>query len=259
MTWGAHKIVKKLKCELFSIANPNYSPDGRYLVFSGLEGGQEDLFLIEVSTGHLTRLTQDAYSERTPRFAPQGDAIVYATDRGPQTDMHALQFGSWNLARMALRTEGDGLAADRVEVLEQSEGNDFAPIWSPDGQTVAFVSDRDGTYQVYTMDIASGVVNRRTHFDSGVLGIIPTGPAFSWGKNGDVVYSVFRNGGWTLYRTHGFPDALPGDADAEKLAMTRSAPAAIQQEAPQSVVENRTSLQDTPDAGIRRARRPLHR
>jgi hypothetical protein len=232
-----HKIVKKLKCELFSIANPNYSPDGRYLVFSGLEGGQEDLFLIEVSTGHLTRLTQDAYSERTPRFAPQGDAIVYATDRGPQTDMHALQFGSWNLARMALRTEGDGLAADRVEVLEQSEGNDFAPIWSPDGQTVAFVSDRDGTYQVYSMDIASGVVNRRTHFDSGVLGIIPTGPAFSWGKNGDVVYSVFRNGGWTLYRTHGFPDALPGDADAEKLAMTRSAPAAIQQEAPQSVVE----------------------
>ena len=64
--------MRRLRTELFSVNNPCWSPDGRYVVFSGLEGGQEDLFLLEIATEHFTRLTDDAHSERTPRFSPQG-------------------------------------------------------------------------------------------------------------------------------------------------------------------------------------------
>lgn len=225
------RMVRRLRTELFSIANPSFSPDGRSLVFSGLEGGQEDLFLLEIATGHLTRLTQDAFSERTPRFTPQGDAIVYATDQGPRSNVHDLQFGPWNLARMTLRDEGGRMVAEHVDMLVESDANEFSPQWSPDGSTLAFVSDRDGTYQVYTLDLATGAIHRRTHFDTGVVGIIPTGPAFSWSRADDLVYSVFHNGGWSLYRTHGFPDEVPGAVDSAKVALTRSVPEAIEREA----------------------------
>ena len=221
------RIVRRLRTELMSVNNPSWSPDGRFLVFSGLEGGQEDLFLVELQSGQLTRLTQDAYAERTPRFSPQGDALLFATDRGPATDLRALQFGSWNIARMELRREGDRLMAGNVEVAVESPANDFAPQWGPDGSSIAFISDRDGTYQVYTLDLGSGAVRQRTRFDAGVVGIVPTGPAFSWAKSNDVVFSVFHNGGWTLYGTHGFPADDAGEVQTDRLALTRSAPEAI--------------------------------
>lgn len=234
------RIVRTIRTELLSISNPSYSPNGRFVVFTGLVGGHDDLFLVEVASKRLVRLTQDAHSERTPRFSPQGDAIVFATDRGTRTDLRELRFGSWNLARMSLRTEGGLPAADRIEVLLDEEANHFAPQWSPDGSQIAFVSDGDGTYQVYTLDLATGDVRRRTRFDSGVLGIVPTGPAFSWGRSGDLVFSVFRNGGWNLYRTAAFPEADSTDSSPELLRLTRSIPRDILEEADDGVVQGET-------------------
>jgi hypothetical protein len=237
LDFASRKIVRKLDTQSSSISNPAWSPDGRFIAFTALVGGEDDLFLIEVATGRLVRLTQDAYSERTPRFSPQGDALVFATDRGPQTDLSALRFGPWNLARLELRA-GDGVpAAGRIDLVVTSDANDFAPAYSPRGDSLAFISDRDGTYQMYTVDLASGSVQRRTRFDTGVIGIVPTGPAFSWGKNGDLVYSVFRNGGWNLYRTHGFPAADPGEVQADKLAIVATTPAAVETDADAGVVE----------------------
>ena len=37
---------------------------------------------------------------------------------------------------------------------------EVAPAWSPDGRKIAFVSDRDGTYEVYVMN-ADGSGQRR--------------------------------------------------------------------------------------------------
>jgi outer membrane protein assembly factor BamA len=48
---------------------------------------------------------------------------------------------------------------------------------------------------------------------------------------------VFRNGGWTLYRTEGWPGEAPGGVDSTKVAMTRSVPDAIQQDAGDDVIE----------------------
>jgi Tol biopolymer transport system component len=225
------RIRRTIETELMSIHNPSYSPDGQWVVFTALAGGVEDLYVVNVESGALVRLTQDAYSERTPRFSPDGNAIIFATDRGPETDLDDLVFGPWNVARMDVRRAGGQITGGSVSLVIESSANEFSAVWSPDGGSVAFVSDRAGTYQVYTYDFATGEVRQRTRFASGVVGIVPTGPAISWGVNGDIVYTVFHHGGWHLYRTQGFPLDGEGGEDEARMQMTRSAPAEIQQNA----------------------------
>ena len=41
------RIVRTLKTELTAIANPSFSPDGRWVVFSALENGEGDLFVVD--------------------------------------------------------------------------------------------------------------------------------------------------------------------------------------------------------------------
>ena len=55
----------KLK-ELDEVLNPAWSPDGNQIAFSGLVGGYNDLFVYNLSTNALERLTSDAYSELDP-------------------------------------------------------------------------------------------------------------------------------------------------------------------------------------------------
>lgn len=47
-----------------------------------------------------------------------------------------------------------------------SEGHDFTPVWSPDGQTIAFASDRNGNFDVYTVAVNGGNARRLTFHSS---------------------------------------------------------------------------------------------
>ena len=39
---------------------------------------------------------------------------------------------------------------------------DYAPVWSPDGKTIAFASDRFGNFDIYTVSINGGIPERIT-------------------------------------------------------------------------------------------------
>ena len=58
---------------------------------------------------------------------------------------------------------------------------DVVSSWSPDGDRIAFVSNRDGNWEIYTMDTTGGNVRRLTtnpKFDGDPIWIrVPTGAA----------------------------------------------------------------------------------
>jgi len=84
----------------------------------------------------------------------------------------------------------DGSAA---VALTDSGADDTAPIWSPDGKRIAFVSKRDGNSEVYVMNAdGSNPVNVTNHPSDDWT------PA--WSPDGtEIVFSSMRDGNWELY------------------------------------------------------------
>jgi len=98
------------------------SPDGRWLAFTG-ETPQEDLYLLEIETKLLRRLTADAYKDRGPSWNPDSDRIYFFSDRSGRYQI-------WSMS-----SDGSGLE----QVTAVSGGVISSPIISPDGR-LALVS-----------------------------------------------------------------------------------------------------------------------
>jgi len=70
--------------------------------------------------------------------------------------------------------------------LTLTESYEYAPVWSHDGKTIAFASDRNGNFDVFVMPAAGGEAKRLTFFSGKE---IPT--AFT-ANNQDVIFSAYR-------------------------------------------------------------------
>jgi TolB protein len=61
---------------------PRWSPRGTHIAFTARdEFNRFDIFLLEVKTGTITRLTQDQGNNEDPWFAPNGRLIVFTSNR----------------------------------------------------------------------------------------------------------------------------------------------------------------------------------
>ncbi len=117
----------------------DWSPDGQWLVFSR-EGGEDvqGLWLRNPDGVNLLRLTDGADSD--PVWSPDGDAIAFVRD----------DLGNYDIYLLKPEEDEDW----RGEVVEErwlrSDQEEHSPAWAPDGDTLAFVTTRDGNAEIYT-------------------------------------------------------------------------------------------------------------
>jgi Tol biopolymer transport system component len=106
------------------------SPDGTRIVFSSGRSGNGDLYLYDLTTGLLQRLTSSSETDLFPQWCPRGRDVVYTTGGKTSHDIHIIR--------------DVGTDRQRAEVLVHWFFDDVLPAFSPDGDHISFYT----TYNV---------------------------------------------------------------------------------------------------------------
>lgn len=173
------------------IVAPAWSPDGGRVAFSGLAGGNTDLYVYDLEAGTLRQLTADAYGDLQPAWSPDGGTLAFATDRFT-TDLVSLRPGPLRLAAI-------DLASGAVrEIQVPGRGRAFSPRFGGDGDELFFVGDPEGSPAVYRLSLSGGHATRLTPPGIEVTGLTPSSPALSVARDGTVAFSSFRDGKYEI-------------------------------------------------------------
>ncbi|MEE2905575.1 MAG: peptidase S9 [Gemmatimonadota bacterium] len=179
--------------DIGAIANPSWSPDNRYLAFSGSVGGITDLFLYDLEAESIIRLTDDKYADFQPTWSPDSQTLAFTSDRGPQTNFENLTYSRFQLATVDIATR-------EIEVVPVF-GNvkHINPQYSADGSSLYFISDQDGFSDVYELNLENDEVRRVTNLATAVSGITYLAPALSVSRSGRAAFSVFDDLEFHIY------------------------------------------------------------
>jgi WD40 repeat protein len=201
---ASHTLIHRFDAlPLDGVTGPSWSPDGRRLVFSGTHGGITDLYMIDADGSRLHQLTDDRFADLQPQWSPDGATIAFVTDGGAEASFALLRFPRFRVAMYDVET---GV----VTVVPGQAGLNVNPQWAPDSRSIAYVSDRSGTANLFLYDIPSRTHYQLTRLVGAVSGVTEYSPAISWARDADrIALTYFENGAYTIWQIDG-PRSLKG-------------------------------------------------
>jgi len=120
--------------------------------------------LASPAMGKDAKLTMETFMEmesiRGPQISPDGTQIIFS--RGFVDKMNDRSRSNLWIV---------DVAGQRIRELTHGDWSDSSPVWSPDGERIAFISDRDGTSQIHVMWLDTREVAQLTHLTEGAGGL----------------------------------------------------------------------------------------
>ncbi|HEA19878.1 hypothetical protein LCGC14_1464370 [marine sediment metagenome] len=119
--------LTQLTNDAFVDIDPDWSPDGKSIVFVSDRGGKMDLWLQDLETNVAKQLTDLEESALAPSFSPDGQSIAfYATDAR----------NVWGRGTLSILNVSSG----EITPIHDPVFVPSKPSWSPNGQTIALMA-----------------------------------------------------------------------------------------------------------------------
>ncbi|HEV2206368.1 MAG TPA: S9 family peptidase [Candidatus Acidoferrales bacterium] len=139
---------------------PAWSPDSREIAFVSNRSAHpdrnfnDDIWVVAADNtdkgAHLIRITTNPATDGSPTWSPDGKWLAFTSELDPKL----IDYATFQL-RVAPATGGEGktltLALDR---------NVTSPRFSPDGKSIYFIADDDGTQNLLSVPATGGAITR---------------------------------------------------------------------------------------------------
>jgi TolB protein len=132
----------------FPLMSPSWSADGQWLAYVSFEGRRSSIYVQRVRTGERSRVSARAGINGAPSFSPDGKKLAITlggTNGNP--DIFVLD-----------------LSTNATTRITDDPAIDTEAVWSADGQSIYFTSDRAGGPQIYRVAARAGERPKRITF-----------------------------------------------------------------------------------------------
>ncbi len=171
MDFGGHRVKRITNNSSINIF-PYPSPNGNKVAYISFKDGNTAIFIKNINTGRTVKLNLPGPADYVC-WSPKGNKLAVAlTPDHYNTEIYTININGGNLKQLTF-----------------TNGINTSPSFSPDGNRIAFVSNRGGSPQIYIMN-SDGSNQRRITYNNSYYNT-----SSAWSPNGKkIAFASFVNG-----------------------------------------------------------------
>jgi Omp85 superfamily domain/WD40-like Beta Propeller Repeat len=138
--------------------SPEFSPDGKSIVFSALQNAIGDIYKLDLATGETINLTKDDFADYAPTYSPDGKYLVYLARISGNNKLFRLDLDSGKKTQLTFGTHDEAAASfldDKTLAFGSTATDPTKPISPEDA--------RNGNiYNIWTLNLTTNELRQYT-------------------------------------------------------------------------------------------------